>query len=243
MPLTRPRFVAAGITSSDDAWLCATEGADGVAVLVDYPPMPTLRPWNISRDRGARVLRDAPPYLIRVGVVGGDATQILQIAETVRPHVLELQANEPTGTVRDVVAGLAGSGVTVTKVFLLRLDGSEYRVPSPAPQSPAHDGPVDWRTEVERYLDAGAESVMFDIVPGTADLSMVPPIWSVIAEAIAGQRRPVGLQGGLVAGNVADAVRAVRPQVVNAIKDLEIEPGRKDRERVRAFITALSSGQ
>lgn len=48
----------------------------------------------------------------------------------------------------------------------------------------------------------------------------------------------VMLAGGLDPGNVADAVRAVRPWCVDAVRGLESEPGIKDHEKVRAFVKA-----
>jgi phosphoribosylanthranilate isomerase len=52
-------------------------------------------------------------------------------------------------------------------------------------------------------------------------------------------RRDVMLAGGLSAGNVAEAVRALRPFGVDASSGLESSPGRKDPERVRRYIEAV----
>lgn len=46
------------------------------------------------------------------------------------------------------------------------------------------------------------------------------------------------LAGGLSVENVADAVAAVEPFAVDACSHLESAPGKKDHERVRAFIVA-----
>jgi indole-3-glycerol phosphate synthase/phosphoribosylanthranilate isomerase len=48
----------------------------------------------------------------------------------------------------------------------------------------------------------------------------------------------VVLAGGLDAGNVRAAIDAVRPWAVDASSRLEVEPGVKDPERVRAFVEA-----
>ena len=48
----------------------------------------------------------------------------------------------------------------------------------------------------------------------------------------------VMLAGGLDAKNVADAVRAVRPWAVDASSRLEVEPGIKDHEAIRAYVAA-----
>jgi phosphoribosylanthranilate isomerase len=46
------------------------------------------------------------------------------------------------------------------------------------------------------------------------------------------------LAGGLSPDNVREAIEAVRPWAVDASSSLELEPGIKDHERVRAFVEA-----
>jgi phosphoribosylanthranilate isomerase len=48
----------------------------------------------------------------------------------------------------------------------------------------------------------------------------------------------VMLAGGLAADNVGAAIDAVRPWAVDASSRLEVEPGVKDPERVRAYVEA-----
>ena len=60
--------------------------------------------------------------------------------------------------------------------------------------------------------------------------------WGLAAELVAAIEAPVILAGGLQPGNVAEAVRRVRPYAVDASSGLEVRPGIKDPERVRAFV-------
>jgi len=52
---------------------------------------------------------------------------------------------------------------------------------------------------------------------------------------------PVILAGGLTPENVSDAIRRVRPYAVDVASGVEVSPGIKDKEKVKAFIAACRS--
>ena len=57
--------------------------------------------------------------------------------------------------------------------------------------------------------------------------------WDVVAACA---RRPFLLAGGLTPENVADAIRATRPNGVDVASGVELAPGKKDARAVAAFI-------
>ena len=72
---------------------------------------------------------------------------------------------------------------------------------------------------------------LFD--PGAGD--GVAWAWEVLRERPPGVR--FGLAGGLTPGNVEDAVRTVRPYLIDVSSGVEAAPGIKDHAKIRDFIS------
>jgi len=54
------------------------------------------------------------------------------------------------------------------------------------------------------------------------------------------KRRAILLAGGLTAGNVARAIRAVRPWAVDVSSGVELRPGVKSERKIRALMAAVA---
>lgn len=63
--------------------------------------------------------------------------------------------------------------------------------------------------------------------------------WDLAREA--GKRKPVILAGGLTPSNVAQAVREARPYAVDVASGVECAPGKKDADKMRAFVRAAKN--
>jgi indole-3-glycerol phosphate synthase/phosphoribosylanthranilate isomerase len=87
------------------------------------------------------------------------------------------------------------------------------------------------RSRDATLLRSGAEVARVVDLPWQAG----DPLHLQRAAAVEGR---VMLAGGLAADNVREAIAAVRPWAVDASSRLEVEPGVKDHDKVRAFVEA-----
>ena len=78
----------------------------------------------------------------------------------------------------------------------------------------------------------------FDPATGRRGATGLTHDWAASRAAVEATDLPVILAGGLDADNVADAIAAVRPAAVDAHSRVEGADGRKDPERVAAFVAA-----
>ncbi len=76
----------------------------------------------------------------------------------------------------------------------------------------------------------------FDPVSGASGATGKTHDWDVSRRLVELSPRPVILAGGLTPENVARAIRTVRPAGVDAHTGVEDEQGRKDPDRIRAFV-------
>jgi phosphoribosylanthranilate isomerase len=88
--------------------------------------------------------------------------------------------------------------------------------------------------ELRQYRVA---AYMLDIDKGTAFKSSEQMRLWQLAHRL-GEYRPVILAGGLTLSNVGEAIKIARPYAVDVSSGVESEPGKKDHDKMRAFLLA-----
>lgn len=169
-------------------------------------------PRHISIPEAAEIVRKLPPFVIKVGVfVDAPEDLVMRAIADCGLNTLQFHGHETPGYCMQF-------GLLTMKAFRIR-DAESLKA--------LLDYPTDaW------LLDAFTA----DKLGGTGEKFN----WDLAIEAKK-MGRPIFLAGGLTPENVAEAVRKVQPYAVDVSSGVEAAPGKKDHEKVRAFITAAKA--
>lgn len=203
-----------GLTRAEDASFAASLGAAYVGVIFAGGPR------SLTREQAAQVLRGVPQTVRRVGVFADQAPQeIADVARELGLDVVQLHGAASAERAAAVQAAFDGDVWIVERVANGKLPAS-----------------------FAGSVSAGDGVLLDTFVPGALGGSGVAFAWTDVArelEPFRGMTRIV-LAGGLRPENVAHAIRALGPDVVDVSSGVERSPGIKDHERMRAFRDAVS---
>jgi phosphoribosylanthranilate isomerase len=169
-------------------------------------------PRCLTVQAAAKIIAALPPFVAKVGLfVDASEAAIREAVEHGGIDVLQLHGDEPCEFCHRFQS-------PVIKAFRVRDASSLTGLP--------HYNVAAW------LLDS--------YVPGKPGGTGERFNWELACHA-AQLGRPIILAGGLTPANVADAVRQVRPYAVDVSSGVESAPGKKDSEKVKAFIQAAKS--
>lgn len=212
--MTRLFVKICGVTSLDDGLLAADAGADALG-FVFFP----MSPRRTTAERAAAISRGLPTTVRRVGVfVNAPPDEMARVADAVGLDLLQLHGDEPP----EALEGLPRPVIKAVRV------GKGF-----APD------------EALRYVGKAVGLLVDTRLPGETQLpggTGVPFDWSLV-RGLAGRVPFLMLAGGLDPANVAEAIRAVRPHAVDVSSGVESLPGRKDPDKVRAFVRAVRAAE
>ena len=212
-----------GITNLDDALTAVDAGADAVGFVFFEKS-----PRKITGEQARRIIDKLPSNIEKVGVfVLGSDGNIAEIAEQAQLTSVQLHS---WGKGTSQLSGPISSGrkhyLAVSASDFFDHDNADFAV------SKNGSNAAEWLHAV--FLDSGTAQQ-----PGGTGKVFD---WQK-AVATAGRIQRSGLRlvvaGGLTPKNVAEAMRTLEPWGVDVSSGVEAAPGKKDPEKVRAFIAAV----
>lgn len=223
-----------GTTNREDALAAVNAGADAVGFVFG----PSAR--RITPEAAAEIAAALPRSIEKVGVfVNESAERIAGIAQQVGLSAVQLHGDETAEFARTLFrdAGGHARGRARLRVFkaVSMFPGIES-VLRGFTASDAIDGLLLDSVVVQpAAVGAGTETIR----GGTG----VTFDWKRAADFVPGiaQRTRVILAGGLSPSNVVEAVRMLRPWGVDVCSGVEAAPGRKDHQKIWAFVSAVRS--
>jgi phosphoribosylanthranilate isomerase len=206
-----------GMTNLEDTLVAVEAGADAVG-FVFYGKSPR----NISVEAAREIVEKLPAGVEKVGVfVNEHENSICSVADGAGLTAVQMHGDDEDPHVAGLVAGRRPR----LKIF--------------AAISMRHPSPVSWagvwdRDVVRAFLvDSGTQSKLggtgevFDWRASVGTLDEIKRFGQLV------------LAGGLTAENVTEAIGILKPWGVDVVSGVEVAPGKKDPEKVRAFVKAV----
>jgi phosphoribosylanthranilate isomerase len=166
-------------------------------------------PRYVSFEQAARIARNLPPHIVKVGVfVDAPEEMVFGVAAGCELNLLQFHGNE-------------------TPEYCLQFGLMSMKAVRVRDEHSLRD--------LEKYpTDAWLLDSFVPDKPGGTGATFN---WALARQATS-MGRPIFLAGGLTPDNVAEAVRIVQPYGVDVSSGVEAVPGKKDLQKVRAFIQA-----
>ena len=199
-----------GTTCLEDALQSIDAGADALGFIF----APSKR--RVTPEQAQQIISKLPRNVEKIGVfMDSPAMEIASIAGKVGLTGIQMHGDESASEVYSLLTKEQRDQLRKIKTILVK-DGLENRFDLSA----AH-GVVDaW------LLDSGAGSgKTFD--------------WQAARAQVDDSQRRLIIAGGLTPENVGDAIHTFNPWGVDVVSGVESAPGRKDPEKLKAFVAAV----
>lgn len=208
-----------GTTNLEDARAAVEAGADALGFVFAESPR------RITPEAAAKIVSELPPQVEKVGVfVHHPAHEIREIVEQVGLSAVQLHGDEKDlAEDRQLLPWADARGLRII-VAVSGLEGAGTGIQRP--QAGAH-----YRTAL----------LVDSMTPSLRGGSGVTWDWKQLAPFVDAIRGAVDVivAGGLKTENVQEAIRVLHPWGVDVVSGVEREPGKKDHEKVRAFVKAV----
>jgi len=219
-----------GITNLEDALMAVDAGADALGFVFHESS-----PRKIAPDAAGAITKQLPSNIEKVGVFGGAlGDELIDVAWRAGLTALQIYpAFEVTSCQEQKAYGINWFPHRPPKFFLALPAGSLLGGNLKADFSRLSNAPRPNGIYDTVFLDSGTQQQ-----PGGTGK---PFDWERAAPVVQemSKEMKVVIAGGLTSSNVADAVHTLKPWGVDVSSGVEKSPGKKDPDKVRAFIAAV----
>lgn len=208
------RVKICGIQSMVDAQICINAGAHAIGFLVGAT---RETEDEIPPDQCKGIVEKLPPFISKVLVTHlMDPSEIVSVAKFTGVDTVQLHEDLPTE--RLIPLRLAMPWLRLIKA--LHIHGTEGEC-------------IERALELEQHVDA----LLVDCKAATRIGGTVLAHNWRMSEKIGGVvAKPLILSGGLDPHNLEEAIKTAKPYAVDVNSGVEDKDGRKDLEKVRAFV-------
>jgi phosphoribosylanthranilate isomerase len=206
-----------GMTNLEDALVAVEAGADAVG-FVFYEKSPR----KISPDAAREIVKQLPESVEKVGVFVNEMEDTLcDVADRVGLTAVQMHGNNEDPHVADLVVARRSRLKVLAAISMLQANPEGWA--------------MMWHPDVIHAflvdsggsLKLGGTGKTFDWHSSESSLQKIKSLGRIVAA------------GGLTPQNLGEALGILQPWGVDVASGVEAQPGKKDPEKVRAFVRAV----
>ena len=210
-----------GTTNLEDALLAVEAGADALG-FVFYEKSPR----NVSVELVRGIVRELPEGVEKVGVfVNKYEDYILEMAAKAGLTAVQMHGDNEDPHVADLVVKRR-PGLSVFAAISMSDERPEGQAMMYFPNSVRA-----FLLDSARGDKRGGTGEVFDWSAAKNSAEVIKTLGNIV------------VAGGLTPGNVTEAMGILRPWGVDVVSGVELQPGKKDPEKVKAFVAAVREAE
>jgi phosphoribosylanthranilate isomerase len=205
-----------GTTSLADALASVEAGADALGFIF----APSKR--QVTPDSAREIIKDLPIHIERIGIFMDESLNAIRtIAEETGLTGVQLHGSESTELVAQLkTAPVAQGHPRVIKTVIMN---------------------GNFHLHLEKFVTASSppDAILLDSGAGTGRTFE----WRGVRSFLTGTEMKFIVAGGLNPENVGTAMRMFHPYGVDVVSGVESAPGKKDPEKLKAFVAAVRNAE
>lgn len=215
-----------GLMNVEDVELCVSLGVERIGCVVEYP---LSVPWNLPISKAKDICASVPEGYTSCTVVGGSKEEILNIANVVKPGMMQLHYKESMADTKEIAAILKKEKIGIIKTI-------------PASEEACLEmfGTGDIDTIVRMINDSDVEEILIDPRHGSKVANNDLKLDTKLANSVlAISKTPVCIAGGINESNVSDIIKITSCQNIDVMNGSEDAPGAKSSSKIKNLIEII----